>query len=125
MKIKAKSAGAQIRRHNEKQLMEKISSQITEWGPEYLSKCKTIFVRAPKHQKHVMLQPLHQIVSDKLVIRPCPCPMHRPRFKEVLLKKVRSPVNSGNRIYGSFIFERTRVIKVSFRLSECFKKYFL
>jgi len=83
MKIQAKSAGAQIRRHNEKQLMEKISSQITEWGPEYLSKCKTIFVRAPKHQKHVMLQPLHQIVSDKLVIRPCPCPMHRPRFKEV------------------------------------------
>ena len=63
--------------------MEKITNQITEWGPEYLSKCKTIFVRAPKHQKHVMLQPLHQIVSDKLVIRPCPCPMHRPRFKEV------------------------------------------
>lgn len=80
----AKSAGAQIRRHNEKQLMEKITNQIIEWGPEYLSKCKTIFVRAPKHQKHVMLQPLHQIVSDKLVIRPCPCPMHRPRFKEVI-----------------------------------------
>ena len=83
MEIQAKSAGAQIRRHNEKQLMEKITNQITEWGPEYLSKCKTIFVRAPKHQKHVMLQPLHQIVSDKLVIRPCPCPMHKPRFKEV------------------------------------------
>ena len=98
-KIQVKSAGAQIRRHNEKQLMEKISSQITEWGPEYLSKCKTIFVRAPKHQKHVMLQPLHQIVSDKLVIRPCPCPMHRPRFKEV---RVGSWANFSVQIYGSY-----------------------
>lgn len=84
LRTKAKSAGAQIRRHNEKVLMEKITAQIKEWGPEYLSKCRTIFVRAPKHQKHVMLQPLHQIVTDKLVVRPCPCPMHKPRFKEVV-----------------------------------------
>ena len=38
----------------------------------------------PKHQKHVMLSSLHQLISDRHVIRPCPCPMHKPRFKEVV-----------------------------------------
>ena len=66
--IQAKSAGAQIRRHNEQVLMEKINEQIINWG-EYLSKCRTIFVRAPKHQKFVMLKPLHEIVQHKTVIR--------------------------------------------------------
>ena len=38
----------------------------------------------PKHQKHVLLSSLHQIISDRHVIRACPCPMHKPRFKEVV-----------------------------------------
>jgi hypothetical protein len=64
--------------------MEKINEQIIKWGEEYLAKCRTIFVRAPKHQKFVMLKPLHEIVKDKTIIRPCPCPMHKPRYKEVV-----------------------------------------
>ena len=63
--------------------MEKISQQIVDWS-EYLVKCRAVFVRAPKHQKFVMLKPLHEIIEDKTVIRPCPCPMHKPRFKEVV-----------------------------------------
>lgn len=75
---KVKSVGAQLRRENEKLLLEKITAQITEWMGD-LVKCDTIFVRAPKHQKYVILQPLHKFISDKTKIRPIPCPMHKPR----------------------------------------------
>lgn len=75
--------GAQLRRENEKVLLQKINEQIIDWMGD-LKKCKTIFVRAPKHQKWTILQPLHQFIDDKNIIRPCPCPMHKPRFKEVV-----------------------------------------
>merc|ERR1711892_798416 len=83
LRTHAKSAGAQIRRENEKALMEKIQAQIEAWA-ESLSKCRSVFVRMPKHQKHVMLGALHQIIDDRHIIRACPCPMHKPRFKEVV-----------------------------------------
>jgi len=78
---KPSSMGAQLRRQNEKVLLEKISAQIMDWSGD-LEKCKTIFIRAPKHQKSTILQPLHSFVKDRTRIRPCPCPMHRPRFQE-------------------------------------------
>ena len=80
---KPSSMGAQLRRQNEKDLCEKISAQVVAWGGD-LEKCKTVFVRAPKHQKSVLLQPLKQIVRDKNRIRPVPCPMHKPRFQETV-----------------------------------------
>ena len=73
--------GAQLRRENEKELCRKIEEQITEWGAT-LSKCATIFCRAPKHQKSVILQPLHRVVENKTIIRPLMVPMHKPRFEE-------------------------------------------
>ncbi|CBY39090.1 unnamed protein product [Oikopleura dioica] len=78
---KPKSMGAQLRRENEKELCRKIEEQITEWGAT-LSKCATIFCRAPKHQKSVILQPLHRVVENKTIIRPLMVPMHKPRFEE-------------------------------------------
>ena len=80
---KKSSMGAQIRRENEKELLKKITAQITDWRDD-LKKCKTIFIRAPRHQKYAILQPLHEFVEDRNIIRPCPCPMHKPRFKEVI-----------------------------------------
>ena len=79
--MKPKSMGAQLRRENEKELCRKIEEQITEWGAT-LSKCATIFCRAPKHQKSVILQPLHRVVENKTIIRPLMVPMHKPRFEE-------------------------------------------
>merc|ERR1712168_767210 len=33
---------------------------------------------------HPIFESDFDCLTDKLVIRPCPCPMHRPRFKEVI-----------------------------------------
>ena len=72
-----------FRRENEKVLLEQISQQVNDWMSE-LIKCQTLFVRAPKHQKHALLGPLHKGITDKNKIRPCPCPMNKPRFLEVV-----------------------------------------
>ena len=53
-----------FRRENEKVLLEQISQQVNDWMSE-LIKCQTLFVRAPKHQKHALLGPLHKGITGQ------------------------------------------------------------
>ncbi|KAN0027399.1 hypothetical protein ACTFIU_010346 [Dictyostelium citrinum] len=79
-----KSAGAGIRRYNEKRLKEEIAQLLSTWKDEnHFKQCSHIFVFAPKGNTRDILFPPGSFLSpDDERIRVIPFPIIRPTFSE-------------------------------------------
>ncbi|KAK5576000.1 hypothetical protein RB653_007136 [Dictyostelium firmibasis] len=79
-----KSAGAGIRRYNEKRLKEEVAQLLTNWKDEnHFKQCSHIFVFAPKGNTRDILFPPGSFLSpEDDRIRTIPFPIIRPTFSE-------------------------------------------
>ncbi|EAL72626.1 hypothetical protein DDB_G0270552 [Dictyostelium discoideum AX4] len=79
-----KSAGAGIRRYNEKRLKEEVAQLLSTWKDEnHFKQCSHIFVFAPKGNTRDILFPPGSFLSpDDERIRVIPFPIIRPTFSE-------------------------------------------
>ncbi|KAJ2667319.1 hypothetical protein IW148_000014 [Coemansia sp. RSA 1199] len=81
----AMSAGAQIRRHNERRLQEDMHAIIEQWRP-LLQKCERVFVRVAREGRRAFFAPegvKPAVMWGDASVRPVPVPMGRPSLSEV------------------------------------------
>ncbi|KAJ2496667.1 hypothetical protein GGH96_005677 [Coemansia sp. RSA 1972] len=81
----ANSAGAQIRRHNERRLQEDMHAIIEQWRP-LLAKCERVFVRVAREGRRAFFAPegvRAAVAWGDASVRPVPVPMGRPSLTEV------------------------------------------
>ncbi|KAJ1787560.1 hypothetical protein LPJ62_003296 [Coemansia sp. RSA 2167] len=81
----AMSAGAQIRRHNERRLQEDMHAIIEQWRP-LLAKCERVFVRVAREGRRTFFAPegvRAAVAWGDASVRPVPVPMGRPSLTEV------------------------------------------
>jgi len=78
---KAKSGGAQIRRHNEAALAAEIAALLTSWEG-LLSTCGLVFVFAPGPSSHAVFSTDSPLARGDPRVRGVPFSLHRPTLSE-------------------------------------------
>jgi len=82
---KAKSAGANLRRHNEAKQAADIYELLSNWKETYLDKCRLIFIKIPPYKKEIFTGGKNPIFKKKDPrIRQIPFTTKKPLFSEVV-----------------------------------------